>query len=82
MKIWNRIKDGSSCSYALSKEYEPMWYVTVKKHNSKWWFTIGLRDTDIHFTSEKSWKSLSYAKKQAITALIYKIGETDNGRIL
>ena len=82
MKIWDKIKDGSSCSYALSKEYEPMWYALVKKHDGKWWFAIGLRGTNHRFTSVKSWKSLSYAKKQAITAVICKIGETDNGRKL
>ena len=82
MKIWNRIKDGSSYSYSLSKDYEPMWYATIKKNDGKWWFSIGLRGTEHRFTSLKSWKSLSYTKKQAIIAVICKIGETDNGRRL
>ena len=77
MKIWNRIKDGSSCSYSLNKEYEPTWYATVSKHDGKWWFAIGLRGTDTRFTSKKSWKSLPYAKNQAITAIIHKIGEAE-----
>ncbi|MFA5207523.1 MAG: hypothetical protein WC428_02585 [Candidatus Paceibacterota bacterium] len=81
MKKWEKIMDGTTAIYYMTKQANPLWYCKVFKSDGRWTFKFGQRASTLkeeknvkgekseRYYSTKSWKNPETAKTMAAETL-------------